>query len=72
MTSFALAQLLLRQPLQQFTLHVLGWDQTVYVKGPEQVHHEQGNRVIIIDLPDGGEVIVDLDLVGLIEVYKGR
>ena len=72
MTSSALAQLLLRHPFQPFTIHLPGWDETISVDRPEQVHHERGERVIIVDLPSGGEAIIDLDLVGLIEVHKRR
>jgi hypothetical protein len=42
------------------------------VERPEQVHRERGERVIVVDLPNGGEAIIDLDLVRLIEVYRRR
>jgi hypothetical protein len=70
-TSSALAQLLLHHPFRRFTIHAQG-NETICVERPEQVHHERGERVIVVDLPDGGEAIIDLDLVGLIKVHKRR
>jgi hypothetical protein len=71
MTSAVLAGLLHRQPFQPFTF-VLGDQVEVYVDSPERVRHETGARIVVVTASDGGERIIDLDHVGLIEVSKPR
>jgi hypothetical protein len=68
MTSTVLAGLLLRQPFQPFRF-VLGDNTEVYVRKLEQVKHKPGDRIATVVAERGGQdSIVDLDLVGLIEV----
>jgi hypothetical protein len=67
MTSAALAGLLLRQPFQPFRI-MFGDDDGVFVERPGQVKHEPGNRIVVVTRSDGGEAIIDLDRVAVIEV----
>jgi hypothetical protein len=69
MTSQALAGLLLRQPFRPFRF-VLGDNTEVYVRKPEQVKHKPGDRIVVVSSSSGGESIIDLDRVALIEVDK--
>jgi hypothetical protein len=67
MTSAVLAGLLLRQPFQPFRF-VLGDHTEIHVDRPSQVRHEPGSRIVTVLGSDGGESIIDLDRVALIEV----
>ena len=67
MTSQALAGLLLRQPFQPFRF-VLGDNTEVVVRRADQVKHKPGDRIVVVSYSSGGESIIDLDHVALIEV----
>ena len=67
MTSQALAGLLLRQPFQPFRF-VLGDNTEVVVLRADQVKHKPGDRIVVVSYSSGGESIIDLDHVALIEV----
>jgi len=63
--------LLLRQPFQPFRF-VLGDNTEVCVRRAEQVRHKPGDRIAVVAGTHGGESIIDLDHVALIEVEKAR
>jgi hypothetical protein len=67
MTSAALAGLLLRQPFQPFSF-ILGDNTDIHVERASQVHHEPGNRIVVVTGYEGREFIIDLDRVAMIEV----
>jgi hypothetical protein len=67
MTSQALAGLLLRRPFQPFRF-VLGDNIEVSVRRADQVTHRAGDRIVVVSYSSGGESIIDLDRVALIEV----
>jgi hypothetical protein len=70
MTSGVFARLLLRQPFQPFSFFIT--DQTeVYVERPDQVEHETGDRIAVVKQRNGGEYVIDLERVPMIEV-KGK
>jgi hypothetical protein len=69
MTSSAVAQLLLRQPFQPFTIH-LPDDMDVMVDEPSQVHLQRGSQIIIVKTKDGAEIIIDLHLIPHITIYR--
>jgi len=69
MTSAVLAGLLLRQPFQPFRF-ILGDNTEVCVRRAEQVKHKPGDRIVMVTGTYGGESIIDLDRVALIEVDK--
>ena len=71
MTSAALAGLLLRQPFQPLRF-MTGLDDGVFVEQPSQVRHVPGDRTVIVSHRDGGEFIINLDRVALIEVSPPR
>ena len=67
MTSAVLAGLLLRQPFQPFRF-VFADNTEVCVRRAEQVKHRPGDRIVVVSYSSGGESIIDLDHVALIEV----
>jgi intein/homing endonuclease len=70
MTSQALAGLLLRQPFQPFRF-VFADNTEVSVRRADQVKHKPGDRIVVVSYySSGGESIIDLDHVALIEVEK--
>ena len=69
MTSAVLAGLLLRQPFQPFRC-VFADNTEVSVLRAEQVGHKAGDRIAVVVGRYGGESIIDLDHVALIEVDK--
>ncbi len=69
MTSAVLAGLLLRQPFQPFRF-VFSDNTEVSVQSAEQVRHKPGDRIAVVVGRYGGESIIDLDHVALIEVEK--
>ena len=60
MTSAVLAGLLLRQPFQSFRF--------VFADNTEVCVHKPGDRIAVVSYSSGGESIIDLDHVALIEV----
>ncbi len=69
MTSAVLAGLLLRQPFQPFRI-VISDNTEVSVRRAAQVQHKPGDRIAVVTGSYGGESIIDLDHVALIEVEK--
>ena len=69
MTSAVLAGLLLRQPFQPFRI-VISDNTEVSVRRAAQVQHKPGDRIAVVTGSHGGESIIDLDHVALIEVEK--
>lgn len=67
MTSAVLAGLLSRRPFQAFRF-VLGDNTEIHVRRAEQVKHKPGDRIAVVTETYGGESIIDLDHVALIEV----
>ena len=59
----------LRQPFQPFRF-VFADNIEVCVRHAEQVKHKPGDRIVVVTYSSGGESIIDLDHVALIEVDK--
>jgi hypothetical protein len=71
MTSGVLARLLLRDPFQPFSFFITDHVQ-IQVERPDQVQHETGDRIAVVEQQDGSEVVIDLERVPMIEVKNKK
>jgi hypothetical protein len=71
MTSGVFARLLLRHPFQPLSFFITDHVH-VQVERPEQVQHETGDRIAVVEQQDGSEYVIDLERVPMIEIKSKK